>query len=471
MTRGLMKSTSCFAIAAAAGLFATSAMAADLGGNCCADLEERVAELEATAARKGNRKVSLTVYGNVNEAILFWDDGDKSNAYIGSPESYRTRFGFRGEAQITADVTAGYLIELGLPTPAVTNQFNQKYGKDSGDDAAFSVQLRHSAWYLDSKRLGRLHVGHTSSATDGVNHANLANTDFVASPSIFDWMGGFYLREKGADKGLAGLSKQTWSNLNPTGDIGDGARVNVIKYTTPTLAGFQASAAWGENDFWDAALRYAGEFNSVRIAAAVGYQSWTDTNLGCANGVENKVEKDAFSPQTAGDMDVDCETFAISGSIMHVPTGLYAFGAHGRVRDHERKDAFGPYGDLVKDQDKFWYVQGGIERNWFGIGKTTLYGEYYKGNYGASLKDNLPVKFAGPGSDNYDGDYITSSEVTMWGVGIVQNIDAAAMDLYLAYRHYAGDGKVMECQDGCGDPTSFKLENFDAVLAGGIIRF
>ena len=31
----------------------TLVRAADLGGNCCADLEERVAELEATTARKG----------------------------------------------------------------------------------------------------------------------------------------------------------------------------------------------------------------------------------------------------------------------------------------------------------------------------------------------------------------------------------------------------------------------------------
>ncbi len=41
-----------------------TAEAADFGGNCCADLEERIAELEATTARKGNRKVSLSVYGD-----------------------------------------------------------------------------------------------------------------------------------------------------------------------------------------------------------------------------------------------------------------------------------------------------------------------------------------------------------------------------------------------------------------------
>ena len=61
-----MKKYGLSALAAAgllAGGMATGASAADLGGNCCADLEERIAELEATTARKGNRKVSLTITG------------------------------------------------------------------------------------------------------------------------------------------------------------------------------------------------------------------------------------------------------------------------------------------------------------------------------------------------------------------------------------------------------------------------
>ncbi|MDX2204604.1 MAG: porin, partial [Hyphomicrobiaceae bacterium] len=41
------------------GMSMGTAKAADLGGDCCADLEERVADLEATTVRKGNRKVSL----------------------------------------------------------------------------------------------------------------------------------------------------------------------------------------------------------------------------------------------------------------------------------------------------------------------------------------------------------------------------------------------------------------------------
>src|SRR6476660_3211080 len=76
----------CLLIGVAVALFVPSmqkpARAADLGGACCADLENRVAELEATTVRKGNKKVSVTLYGQVNRAALFWDDGAEQNTYV-----------------------------------------------------------------------------------------------------------------------------------------------------------------------------------------------------------------------------------------------------------------------------------------------------------------------------------------------------------------------------------------------------
>ena len=79
MNGGITKAAAHSAIAVLAGLLLStaSAQAADLGGNCCADLEERVAELEATTARKGNRRMSLTVSGQVTRSILYWNDGDR----------------------------------------------------------------------------------------------------------------------------------------------------------------------------------------------------------------------------------------------------------------------------------------------------------------------------------------------------------------------------------------------------------
>ena len=89
------------------------AKAADLGGDCCSDLEDRVAELEATTVRKGNKKVSVTLYGQVNRAILWWDDHVERNTYAGIDNNYESsRFGFKGSAKITGDWSAGYRLEV-----------------------------------------------------------------------------------------------------------------------------------------------------------------------------------------------------------------------------------------------------------------------------------------------------------------------------------------------------------------------
>ena len=112
-----MKKHNLYALVAAGllagGMSITSASAADLGGNCCADLEERIAELEATTARKGNRKVSLTVSGWVGQQITFWDDGVESNTYI---HDLGTTLGshvkFTGSAQISPGWSAGYVLQI-----------------------------------------------------------------------------------------------------------------------------------------------------------------------------------------------------------------------------------------------------------------------------------------------------------------------------------------------------------------------
>ncbi len=111
MNGAMMSATSRLAMASAVGLLLSlgSAQAADLGGNCCADLEERVAELEATTARKGNRKVSLTISGQIDKQIMFMSDAVRSRTIAGVDNiNSSSRFIFSGNAKVTPSVMAGF---------------------------------------------------------------------------------------------------------------------------------------------------------------------------------------------------------------------------------------------------------------------------------------------------------------------------------------------------------------------------
>ncbi len=57
---------------------------------------------------------------------------------------------------------------------------------------------------------------------------------------------------------------------------GQDGRRNIVRYDTPTIAGFVATAAWGEDDMWDMALTYKGDVGDFKLIAKVGYGESTD---------------------------------------------------------------------------------------------------------------------------------------------------------------------------------------------------
>ena len=94
-------------------IVSTPAHAADLGGDCCADLESRVAALEASTVTKGNRKVSLTISGWVGEQVMWWDDGSAKGTYVtGLGTTLASHVTFSGQATIMPGWYAGYVLQL-----------------------------------------------------------------------------------------------------------------------------------------------------------------------------------------------------------------------------------------------------------------------------------------------------------------------------------------------------------------------
>ena len=161
---------------------------------------------------------------------------------------------------------------------------------------------------------------------------------------------------------------------------------------------------------------------------------------------------------------------------MHVPTGLYVSGSYGYIDDKNRKAI---YGANVKSKDEHWYVQAGIEQNWFCLGKTTVFGEYGLFNTGAGLnaQGGVPGSLIGTtASPNFGAGIqggagqLASSEVSVWGLGVNQEISAAAMDMYLSYRHFEADVNTSKTGTSVGQ-TKAQVQDFQAVMMGAIIRF
>jgi hypothetical protein len=451
---------------AALGLFTVvgipSAKAADLGGDCCADLEERVAELEATTARKGNRKVSLTISGQVSTMVMGWSDGNDAVLIPGQQKlnpgrgndvyvvdnvmSGGTYFALTGSAKINPNLSAGFNVTIAMDTGGRSHQTTQfdddGTASGSGDNSTGAriaggfdtdIVMTLANWYLDHKQLGRIEVGRANTATAGLTTIDLGGAGVIANANIGYTQRSMFLA---LDDVALFSSKTTWAAALG-GNTVNGAslsRGNVISYSTPTFGGFSAKAAWGEDDLWDVALRYAGEFSGFRLAAGLGYVH-NSSGLGDVSEEFNAagLAQDKAKPnQVKG-----------SASILHVATGLYLTGAY--VNQDNDAHITG-----LDDHTRLYYVQGGISKNWIGLGNTTLYGEYAKVNDArVDIGDfvggtaNLPV------------------DSRVWGLGVVQSIDAAAMEVFLAYRQYSA-----EVQDAGVD-----FNDFQVVMGGARIKF
>ena len=433
-----MQWKTCASVAATTALVfvgASQVNATDLGDNCCADLEERIAELEATTARKGNRKVSLTVSGYVAQESSWWDDGGENNTYLhGLGPTQASHFKLAGQAQIVPGWTAGYTIRM-------QNLDDNPFGRDAAgnaisqnsDNFSQGLNVQMSYWYVQSKVLGKVSVGRQAhAAKSAAMFTDQSGTQVFDNYTFLSGFPQFFLRD-GTTGALSGV---TWGNLSfcyaqalPLGGDCNGIVMNGVRYDTPAFAGFSASASWGEDDFWEVALRYSGEFSGFKVLAGAGYSEFSDEGT----------TGPSVSPVKNSDV------FQVGGYIQHLATGLFLHAAYGM---EENNDTILNNGRTALDSDQ-WYVKAGIRQKWSPLGNTIVYGDY------AEYIDQL-----GPGALAAGA---TGSTLQRFGGGIAQEIDAAAMTVYLKYQHL--DANVDDAA------TLTNVETIDFVSAGALINF
>ncbi len=422
------------------GIGQGAANAADLGG-CCADLEDRVSELEATVTHKGNRTVSLTVTGQVSRALLSWDDGVNSDSYVVDNAINTSRIGFEGKAIMKPGWTAGYVMQLDIndSLSSVVSQFDPNgAAPPPGGDEGFgesSIQVRISNLYIDNEQLGRVSIGQNYSFNDAVSVpfqvANTFNTD--GGP----YADGFSLMTSAGS--TAGFS---WGQL-----LGNGPRRNdYLRYDSPTFGGFGVTALVGDDDIWEVGARYFTKTDRFQFNTAIDYYNYDAEPLGAA-GLLSKFE----------------ELKGIA-SIKDLPTGIF-LTVWAAQRDYERTLA----GQTLEDTGHS--IQGflGIEKNFMSYGNTTIYGGYGRFENMASTGLSANLIGANVGGDGSTDDYVSDADIERMTFGVVQSFDAAGLDIYGIVEHYSADVTVSDLDDA--GSASANLEDYYAVIVGSRIKF
>jgi hypothetical protein len=224
----------------------------------------------------------------------------------------------------------------------------------------------------------------------------------------------------------------------------------------------------GEDDIWDAALTYKDDIGDFLVSARVGYGESTDPGSAIGTQVSGNNAPTSFvvggstcissSTVTASTGHFECKWGGAAATVQHKPTGLFLYGGWGKQTVHVN-DNVTTRGQLVDPDSTVWFLQPGIERKFFSLGKTNIFGEYRHDDAGSN-----------PGKT-------ISSNVDFWQAGIIQNIEAADASLYLVYEHADGDvtGSTLTnnvAKTGNGAPIGkTSLDAIQEIIVGTKINF
>ena len=437
----------CFAVGLVACL-SQPARAAELSSACCGDLQQRIAELDELTVRRMTPNFEVKVSGSINHAILFWDDGAAKGASVVTNDNDNSTVTIEGESlEGELGWSAGFVMDFDIVSAGSSDvDQRQLQGRATIQPGELSV-------WIKNERLGQLSVGRTSAkgASSGSNEADLSGTEVAAYSSVTDIGGAFLLRRSGA-AGSRALTSVNWDRIIDSLDEPDG---NVITYSSPVFGGLSASGLWGEDDVWNIGLGYANE----------------------SSGPFRVVARAALNEDLQGRQDGAPNDRTLGGSIavLHKPSGLN-FAIAGGNRQYLEPMATNTGLLKTPQSPSFGYLKAGWRAAVNSAGTTDFYAEYgrFRNFLGANADaetvaslaaDNTASICSGAGA----ACFVSSSDASVWGAGVVQHIESANAQLYLGYRHFEAEVGLSGVR--AGRINAAPLSSFDTLISGLLIEF
>ena len=335
--------------------------------------------------QSGNSRVKVTIYGQLNRAIRFANTGDATEITSVDNDGSSSNVSVRAVGKANPNLTIGALHEIRF-------QHNRRSFTREENTGNSRIDFARVDLWLDHKDMGKISMGHNSMAGDAAGLFELTGVSFVYG----------FAGANGTDGTRADAAVRVLATGGSTADTEAGAggtfetmqaagkargfrpfnffgfRQNRIRYDTPSLMGARASISYGEAQTWSVGLTYAGAPPGVKDFSAL-----------FAAGFRKNAN--------------NTTAFAVSGGIKH-SSGFNLNGSYD-------SDAKVLDGDPKNSQ---WGVSGGWTGKINDAGATAIGIGY-----------------------NRSTDGIHGIAQQYWAA-IVQNVDAAAADVYAGISYDSG---------------------------------
>jgi hypothetical protein len=359
------------------------------------------ADGHAKVVKNSQDKVSLRISGQINRAMHYTDDGHATRVSHVDSNYSSSRFRFHLAGKVNANLKVGATTEIAIDDARNGYDLEAPHGGRTGTDLATRINEIHFA----HSQFGKLTMGAGNGAANGVMNTNVHGVS-IALPGGMGFLGGTGLKYRNSVAGPDGTRQQTAAGvLNTMGDLDFNSRRARLRYDTPNIMGFVGSISHNTQQSIEYALRYKGKIFDTNVQASAG-----------------------MAQNTAG-LATE-EMYGAQISVGH-SSGLGAtFGCTYQNSGASAENEADPAG---------CNVQGHFQRKFNEMGRTSLVVEY-------SQADDV----------NARGDIASA-----YGVTVKQDIDAAALDVFVKYSNY----------DLERDSVAGGIEDIDVFTVGSRIRF
>lgn len=325
-------------------------------------------------------KVTVGIYGQINRAILYANDGDNDEFYHVDNDNSSTRVGLKVKAKPNDKFTVGGNLEFEYQSNASNLVWQEE---TNTSDEQFDKRIVEV--YVESM-LGKLTLGHGSTASDNSTEVDLSETKVVTYANVAAFAGGIRFFDDGKDVLSTLKVSDAFNNMDGL------SRMDRVRYDTPTFKGFSLAASTvsdDDDDAEDVSLWYKGEIAGIKAAGAVSYVNYSSS---------------------------DTKKNQVSGSVSFLaPFGLNLTVAAGN-REHEASS---------RDDAYYYLTKVGYIAKLFSFGTTAFAVDYGR----------------------FENVKINDDEADTFGVFAVQKLADWNTEIFIGFREYQLDRVTNDYSD------------------------